>query len=82
MPNSNNPYAAILNLIEETIWAYDNFTKREFRAFGYRSPGFRKFLEPGKNFLRFLAKIQCRRRLVAVNICKGFKELAAACGSK
>jgi hypothetical protein len=45
MPYCHNPYTIILNLIEETIRIYDNFTKREFRKLRYGSPRLRKFLE-------------------------------------
>ena len=82
MPYCHNPYTIILNLIEETIRIYDNFTKREFGKLRYGSSRLRKFLEPGKRFFCFLAKIYCRRRFVAVNIGNGFKELAAACACK
>jgi len=82
MPYCHNPYTIVLNLIEETIRIYDNFTKREFGKLRYGSPRLRKFLESRKRFFRFLTKIECRRGFVAVNIGNGFKELAAACRGK
>ena len=82
MPYCHNPNTIILNLIEKTIRIYDNFTKRKFRKLRYGSTGLRESLESGKSFLCFLTKIYCRRRLVAVNIGNGFKELTTACRCK
>ena len=80
VPYSYNPYAIILNLVEKTIGTYDYFTKREFRKLRQLSSRFWKLLETGQRFFCLLAKSYCRRWLVAVNMCDGFKKLVPTCG--
>ncbi|MCK9197487.1 MAG: hypothetical protein M0P16_10965 [Syntrophales bacterium] len=80
MPYCRYPYIIIPELIEKTIWTYDDFAKRKFRKLQQRSSRLRKLLEPGKRFLCFPTKSYSGRRLVSVNICNGLQELAATCG--
>jgi len=82
MPYSYNPYAIILNLIEETISIYNDFAKREFGKLWQLSPRFWRFLETGQRFFHLLAKGYCGRWLIAVNVSNGFKKLLATCGRK
>ena len=82
MPYRHYPHIIILNLIEETIGIYNNFTERKFRKLWQRSSRLRKLLESGQRFLCLPAKSYRGRRFVSVNISNSLKELAAACGRK
>jgi len=56
MPYCHDPYIVILNLIEKTIWLYNNFTKGKFWKLWKRPSRLRILFEPEERILCFLAK--------------------------